>query len=243
MNYWMMRMMGLVPMEEAVAAEAPAATGGDAPAPAAEPAAADAPEAGSAATAAQPSSLLGGEPQNPADAPDAPDADSQQSAGAPEAYEAFAVPEGYELHEAAVPMLADMFKELNLPQDKANALVAKLIEIDEARNPTPEQIQQAQQERITQLNEDWGKMCRDLPELGGENFDKSLQVCSSVMTRFGTQEVRDLLTYSGLGSNPHFFKFVHAIGMSMQEDTMVHGGDTHGNGPKSVEKILWPNQN
>lgn len=222
MNYLMMRMFGLVLMNEAPAAEAPAAAS-DGGAPAAAPSAQDA----APAAPAQPSSLLGGDAPKPADAPDAAEADAEP-AGAPEAYEAFAVPEGYELHEAAVPMLAEMCKELNLPQDKANALVAKLIEIDNARNPTPEQIREAQEQRITALNDAWGKQCRELPELGGENFDKSLQVCSSVMTKFGSQEVRDLLTYSGLGSNPHFFKFVHAIGMSMQEDTMVHGGEAAG---------------
>jgi hypothetical protein len=209
MNYWMMRALGLVPMNEAPAAESPAPAG-DGGAPAAAPApAADAPAP--AAAPASPSSLLGGDAPKPADAPAAED---EAPAGAPEAYEAFAVPEGYELHEAAVPMLAEMFKGLNLTQAQANEVMAKIIEIDNARNPTPEQIAQAQEERISQLNADWGQMCRELPELGGENFEKSLQI----------------------------FKMFHAIGSAMSEDNMVHGGTPDG-GPKSIEQRLWPTQN
>lgn len=159
----------------------------------------------------------------------------------PEVYE-FKLPEGEQLDEKALPMVQDLFKELGLPQDKAQAVMDKLLEIDQARQPTVEQIQHAQMEAITKLNEAWSKECRELPEIGGENYDASLKTCLNVITRFATPELREMLTYSGLGSNPHFFKFIHAIGSSMSEDTFVHGG-AHGQGPKSIEQRLWPTSN
>lgn len=242
MNYLMMRMLGMHLMNEAGAdagSSAPAAPA----APAAEPAAAAQP----AAAPAQPTSLLGTDPaaapaQPAADPTDPaaakPDAEVKPDAAIPERYE-FKLPEGEQLDEKALPMVEGLFKELGLPQDKAQAVLDKLLEIDQARQPTLEQVQQAQLQAITKLNEDWGKQCRELPEIGGENYDASLKTCLNVITRFATPELREVLTYSGLGSNPHFFKFIHAIGSSMSEDTFVHGG-APGQGPKSIEQRLWP---
>lgn len=136
--------------------------GGAAPAPAADP----------AATPAQPAapagSLLGDQIQQPepgatpdADKPnpDAPKQDEQEATGAPEQYEAFAMPEGQELDENALPMVQDLFKELGLPQDKAQQVLDKLLEIDAARQPTPEQQQayqaEAYQKGIEALNTKW----------------------------------------------------------------------------------------
>lgn len=233
MNYMLMKLLGRLAMNEAAPADAPAAAASGAPAetaaPAAEPAA-----AGSLL-----GDLAGGD--KPADAAD-PAADGEaaktDAPPVPEAYE-FKMPEGEELDEAAAPMVQELFKELGLPQEKAQEVLNKLLEIDKARQPSPEQIQQHYEQQASELNKNWGEECRKLPELGGDNFNKSLETCSQVMVKFASPELRDFLTFSALGSNPEFFKFVHAIGSAMSQDTLEHGGNA-GKGPRAPEDRLWP---
>lgn len=233
MNYLMLKMLGLLPMDEA-AADGGQGGGGE---PAAAPAAAPAP-ASPAQAPAPAGSLLGDLAPADADASAPADAEAAAKPEVPEVYDLKA-PEGVELDDAVLPQVQDLFKELGLPQDKAQEVFQKLLEIDQARQPTPEQVQQHYEQQAMDLNKQWGAECAKLPELGGENFNKSLEVASKVMVKFGTPELRNFLTYSALGSNPEFFKFIHSIGQSMSQDTMVHGGDAR-QGTRSIESRLWP---
>lgn len=238
MSYLMMKMLGLLPMDEA---------GGDAGTPGGAAPAADAPAAAPAAAPApaEAGSLLGDltkpavEGEKPADGAEPPKADDAPAV--PEAYE-FKLPDGMELDEKAAPMVQDLFKELGLPQDKAQQVLEKLLEIDQARQLSPEQVQQQYEEQAADLNKNWADECRKLPELGGDNFNKSLETCSQVMVKFASPELRNFLTYSALGSNPEFFKFIHSIGSAMSQDTLEHGGAA-GKGPRSIEDRLWPASN
>lgn len=218
------------------------AEGGDGGgAPAAAPAA-------DAAPSAEPSSLMGGDvpaAEKPADSP----AEPEKPAGAPDAYEAFTLPDGETLDEAVLPQVQSLFKDLGLPQEKAQEVLNKLLEIDKARQPaelTAEQVAEQEKQQheamtaqIVNLNKDWGNLCKQLPEIGGQNFEASLKVTQNVMAKFASPELRELLNYSALGSHPEFFKFIHAIGSSISEDTMVHGGE-RSTGPKPPEAVLWP---
>jgi hypothetical protein len=217
-----------------------AAPAAPAPAPVAEPAAAPAAQAVPAADAG---SLLGdlanpeGEATKPAEGEDP----AAKPADVPEAYQ-FKLPDGVELDEAVMPQVQDLFKELGLPQDKAQQVLEKLLAIDQARQPTPEQIEQAQVEAINGLNKSWADECAKLPDIGGENFQKSLEITSKVMVKFATPEFRQMLNQSALGSNPEFFKFMHSIGSAMSQDTLEHGGNAS-KGPRSIEERLWPTSN
>lgn len=241
MNTFIHRMLGHYLQDEA---------GGDAGTPGGAAPAADAGAAPGTAPAVAPAapaeagSLLGdltkpaGEGENPADGDAAKPADTPV---VPETYE-FKLPDGAELDDTTLPMVQDLFKELGLPQDKAQAVLEKLLEIDNARQPSPEQIQQHYEEQAAALNKNWGEECRKLEGIGGENFNKSLETCSQVMVKFASPELRNFLTYSALGSNPEFFKFIHAIGSAMSQDTLEHGGAAS-KGPRSIENILWPASN
>lgn len=212
------KLFGYHPMEEAGGADL-----GSAPAP-----------------AAAPTSLLGSEPAAPAAADPAP-ADPaavvdpaapaeatkvEDAPGAPDAYEAFALPEGVQLDEAVTGDVHALFKELGLPQDKAGEVLGKLLAIQEKMAGTPEQQQEAMQKSVSDLNTSLAEQCKALPGIGGENFQQSLEAASKVMLAFGTPELRDLVTYTAVGSHPEFFKFIHAIGSKMSPDVFEHGGET-----------------
>jgi hypothetical protein len=206
---------------------------------------------GDAQASAEPSSMLGGGEQQASTEQQQEGQQQQQEkpAGAPEAYEAFTLPDGETLDEAVLPQVQSLFKDLGLPQEKAQEVLNKLLEIDKARQPaelTAEQVAEQQKQQheamnaqIVNLNKDWGNLCKQLPEIGGQNFEASLKTTQNVMAKFASPELRELLNYSALGSHPEFFKFIHAIGSSISEDTMVHGGE-RSTGPKPPEAVLWP---
>lgn len=199
-----------------------------------------APAAPAAAQPATPTSLLGSEPapaadQAPADpaataeadpANPAEDSKPEEVPGAPEAYEPFTLPEGVAIDEAVMPDVHALFKELCLPQDKAGEVLGKLLAIQEKLNGTPEQQQEAMHQQVSELNAGLAEQCKALPGIGGENFNQSLETASKVMLAFGTPELRDLVTYTAVGSHPEFFKFIHAIGSKMSPDVFEHGGES-----------------
>lgn len=198
------------------------------------------------------SSLLGAEPaKEPAKADPAPTTDAaveskekpeegkdpekkeqgaekkdDQAEGAPESYEAFTVPEGIEIAEEVMPDVQELFKDLNLPQAKAQEVFEKLLGLQERINGTPEQQMQRAEENIIALNTSLAEQCKQLPDIGGERFGESLATASKVMQQFGTPELRSLIALTGVGSHPEFFKMMVAIGSKMSPDTFEQGGET-----------------
>lgn len=219
------KLFGLCLMEEAGGADA-----GSAPAAPAAP----------AATTAEPTSLLGSEPapaadQAPADpaataeadaAKPADDAKPEEVPGAPEAYEPFTLPEGVEIAEPTMQRLDALFKKNGLSQEAANETLTELLAIQAEANGTPEQQQEAMHKQVSELNAVLAEQCKALPGIGGENFNQSLETASKVMLAFGTPELRDLVTYTAVGSHPEFFKFIHVIGSTMSPDVFEHGGES-----------------
>lgn len=239
------RMFGLHPMNEAPAAEAPApaAAATEAPAPTAAPS----PVVG----------MLGADPvatpapvDAPADGADPAKVDDpatkteepEAPAGAPEAYAEFTAPEGIELNPAVLPELQEFFKGLNLPQDKAQAALETLLAIQAKAEGTPEQQAEALDSQIVDLHAQLAEQTRNLPDIGGANFEKSMEVAGKVMAKFATPEFRELINYMAISSHPEFFKFVHSIGVAMSPDVFEHGGAAP-SGQKSIADRLWPGSN
>ena len=217
------KLFGLGLMEEAPADGVPSGASEPAPAPAAEPAPAS----------VEGSSLLGDAPpaaeEKPADVKEGETKEGEEAEkppeGAPEAYEAFKAPDGIELDESVMPEIHEIFKDLGLPQDKAQEIFEKFLGIQEKLAGTPEQQMQQAEEQIVALNTRLAEECKNLPEIGGEKFGESLATASKVMQQFGSPEFRQLIAYTGVGSHPEFFKMMVAIGSKMSPDNFVQGGE------------------
>lgn len=230
MSPLMMKLLGRVYMNEA-----PADGGqGGAPAPAAAPAA-DAPPAPADG------SLL--TPPAPAAAP-APDATKtpeqiQQDAdaaaklkaetSAPEVYEDFTLPEGMEMDADVLGEFKNLAKELNIPQAKAQQLIDFQTQL---ANKQAEQYQAA----ATKQAQDWAASIKSDPELGGENYDKSVASAIKVIQSFGDPALTELLNTSGLGNHPALFKFCHRISAAISEDKFVLPG-SQTDSPKEMSII------
>lgn len=217
MSPLMMKLLGRVYMNEA---EAGGGGGGDATA--------SAPAAEAPAAAAEGSVLT---PPAPAAAPAADatktpeqiqqDADAaaklKADTSAPEAYEDFTLPEGMDMDAEVLGEFKTLAKELNIPQAKAQQLIDFQTQL---ATKQAEQYQAA----VTKQAQDWAAAIKNDPDVGGENYDKSVASAVKVIQSFGDPALTELLNNSGLGNHPALFKFCHRISAAISEDKFVLPG-------------------
>lgn len=226
MSPLMMKLLGRVYMSEAPADGAPSgsadapAPAADAPAPAADgsvltpPASAAAPAPDATKTPEQ----IQQEADAAKDSKDSKDADGKDKpTGAPEAYEDFTLPEGMEMDTEILGEFKNLAKELNIPQAKAQQLI-------DFQSQLATKQSEAYQAAVTKQAQDWAASIKNDPEIGGENYDKSVASAIKVIQSFGDPELTELLNTSGLGNHPALFKFCHRISSAISEDKFVLPG-------------------
>lgn len=236
-----MKLMGFVLMNEAVgdgaggpaAAPAPAPTGEAGTAPAADATATTlltppAPASDPAATGTE--TKTPEQIQKEADAAAAAKKDDEgKPTGAPEAYTDFTVPEGIEMDGDTLDAFKGLAKELNIPQEAAQKLV------DLQTKLAAKQVEDLQSAVVAQ-SQKWAAEVKNDPELGGENYDKSVASAIKVIQAFGDPALTELLNDSGLGNNPALFRFCHRISAAISEDKFVMPG-SQSNAPKEMSIV------
>lgn len=233
MSPLMMKLLGRVYMNEV---DAGGGGGGvDAPAPAAQ---APAPAAeGSVLTPPAPTDA----PANKPDATKPPEQVQQEAdaaaklkaeTSAPEAYEDFTLPEGMEMDADVLGEFKNLAKELNIPQAKAQQLINFQTQL---ATKQAEQYQAA----VTKQSQEWAAAIKNDPEIGGENYDKSVESAIKVIQSFGDPALTELLNTSGLGNHPALFKFCHRISAAISEDKFVLPGSQASTGRKSNEDVFY----
>lgn len=138
--------------------------------------------------------------------------------GAPEQYE-FTAPEGSEFDGETLKVFEETARELNLTQDAAQKLIDKMSPI----------MAQRQMERIEAVRNEWAEQAKTDKEFGGDKLKESLGVAKSVLDKFGTPELKELINQSGIGNHPEVIRFFYRAGKAITEDTFV-GGKTGGEG-------------
>ena len=240
MSPLMMKLLGRVYMSEVDAggggggADAPAPAA-DAPAPAAEgsvltpPAPADAPAPDATKTPDQ----IQQEADAAKDKEDGKDADGKDKpTGAPEAYEDFTLPEGMEMDAEVLGEFKNLAKELNIPQAKAQQLIDFQTQL---ATKQAEEYQAA----VVKQSQEWAASIKNDPEIGGENYEKSVASAVKVIEAFGDPSLKELLNTSGLGNHPSLFKFCHRISAAISEDKFVLPGSQSNTGRKSNEEVFY----
>ncbi|MBS7559932.1 hypothetical protein KHO49_16440 [Pseudomonas sp. RC4D1] len=230
MSALMMKLLGRVYMNEA---ETGAAGGGEA---AAASTTATATEAATATTTLTPATATAEAAttetkeltQQEADAKAKTEADAKLT-GAPEAYEDFTLPEGMEMDTEVLGEFKNLAKELNIPQAKAQQLIDFQSQL---ATKQAEQYQAA----VTKQAQDWAASIKSDPEVGGENYEKSVASAVKVIQSFGDPALTELLNTSGLGNHPALFKFCHRISAAISEDKFVMPG-SQTNTPKEMSLI------
>lgn len=154
-------------------------------------------------------------PEQPAQAEVKADAPGQPAT--PVEYTDFAVPEGVEMDAEVLDNFKGIAKELGIPQEAAQKLIDLQASLETKRSAAAEQAQAAQKQQ-------WADQVKADPELGGANFDKTVETAIKAVEQYGTPELRDLLSETGLGNHPLMVQFCHRIGKAMSEDNLVMGG-------------------
>lgn len=141
----------------------------------------------------------------------AKDGDDKVDGKAPEAYEKFSLPEGYEYDEKLAGDFGGVAKELGLSQDKAQKLVDHYIQL------TQKAIQ-VHNERSAQISEEWKTSAETDKEYGGAKFAENMAVAKKALESFGTPELTKHLNESGLGNHPEIIRFCWKVGKLLADD-------------------------
>lgn len=171
----------------------------------------------------------------PADAPQ----------GAPEKYEAFKAPDGYELDAKAIEQASPIFKELGLNQSQAQQLVDLYIKQTTAATEAPFKL-------YAEMRKAWedevrGEFGKDI-EPGGKVLTTIARVIDTLPPKVASG-FREAMDITGAGSHPAFIKAFYAFAQALGEGQPVKGNgpsvlgqkDNTKAAPPSAAKAMYPN--
>lgn len=145
---------------------------------------------------------------------------------APEKYE-FKAAEGQDLDAEAVKAFEPIAKELNLSNEQAQKLV------DVYGSKIMPHVMKQIDEQWSRQSEQWAEQVRADKDLGS---DASIGAAQKAMDKFGSPELKQYLTETGLGNHPELVRIFANIGKAMSEDGLVTGNS---GGAKSAADVLF----
>lgn len=176
-------------------------------------------------------SLIGGKPKDKDQTSDDDGGKSKDgdAAGAPEKYEDFAIPEGFEIDQSRLEAFVPVARELGLTQDQAQKIVdlqVKLAEQDAAAA-----VEQSKQ---------WVEELRKDPDVGGAKFAANVERVRHLVESVAGEDLADLRTYlnQGHGNYPPLFRLLHRIASRVSEDSFDGKTGTRTKSKEEVEAEL-----
>ena len=148
--------------------------------------------------------------------------------GAPEKYDAFTVPEGYNLDETAVTEFGALAKELNLTQENAQKLVDYQVKFQQAQNARLDAV-------VKKQSDDWA--AETLKSYKKEDLADARRGFKSA-----PKDVQTMLAACGFDNHKSFVEFFMKVGKSLKEDKFETGKGKGGSG-KSTANVIYPELN
>ena len=133
--------------------------------------------------------------------------------GAPEKYE-FRPTKGIELSAETLEGFATEAKALNLPQDKAQALLDSIAP----------QLAKQQADTFKATIQGWHDASKADKEIGGDKLPENLAHAQRAAETYFSADFNKLLRDSGLGNHPEMVRGLAEIGRTLASDTFVPGG-------------------
>ena len=144
--------------------------------------------------------------------PDKALADEDKAEGkAPESYEKFSLPEGFEYDEKLAGEFGGVAKELGLSQDQAQKLVDHYIKLSQEGIAV-------QTERLAQVSEEWKSAAETDKEYGGAKFEENIALAKNALDTLGSPELSKYLVDSQLGNHPEVIRFCWKVGRLLADD-------------------------
>lgn len=140
----------------------------------------------------------------------------------------FKMPDGVEPDEKSLAEFTKFAKELKLSPESAQ----KLVDLRSAAVV-------AAKEQHTATVKGWADEVKADKELGGDKLAENLAIAKKAID-LGPPELKELLESSGLGNHPAVFKWAHAVGKALSEDTLNPGDNkTPNTSERSTASILY----
>lgn len=161
--------------------------------------------------------------------------EAKKNEGAPETYEDFKVPEGMEASQELVDEFKPVLKDLNLSQEKAQALIdfytAKVLPGMQAKGLEVWNNELAQRQQAIEKD----------PEIGGEKLKATGETINRVANTFlKPEETAELMEYSKrFGDCPAFVKLLTRVGGAMKDDGVVMAGAGGETSTKTLAERLY----
>jgi hypothetical protein len=199
---------------------------------------------GSEVTAQVTAQTVAAQPQEPAKAASANSGESAKKENASEGKDSSAAPKEYTLtlpdesplDDSAVERIAAKAKERGLTSEQAQELL----------NHESEAVSgyaKAQSEAFKQAVDSWKTAIESDKELGGADYAKNAELAKRVVDRFATEDFKKALNETGFGNHPELFRVFFKIGKAMAEDQLVMPGAQQAPKQRSVEDLLYGNNN
>ena len=129
-------------------------------------------------------------------------AETKAAEGAPEKYEAFKVPEGFEMPEETTKEVQTMFKDLNLSQEAGQKLIDYYAKQSQQAAEAPFKLWQQTQEK-------WQNDVKSDPEIGSKLTEVKTTVAKAIDGLGDAKlanDFREAMDYTGAGNNLAFIK-------------------------------------
>lgn len=180
-------------------------------------------------------------PENKEGEPKAPEAPKPE--GAPEKYEAFKVPENFEIPEAQNKEITDTFKSLGLSQDQAQKLVDLYAKNAQEAAEAPFKMWMDTQEK-------WRAEITNDPDVG-KQLPQVKETIGRALDSLGdpglTKAFKETMDFTGAGNNLAFVKVFWKLAQQLTEGRPAEGGrpSAFGQqapkaGPITPAKALYP---
>lgn len=184
-------------------------------------------------------------PEPKADAKPEPKADDKKpdapKEGAPEKYEAFKAPDGYEVDEKFAGEASAIFKEMNLSQDQAQKLVdlysGKVLELADAPYKAFEDLRNGWRKEVIS-DKDLGNGADGLKPEVAATIARAVDSLPPTIAK----DFREALTLTGAGDNPAFVKAFYNLAQRLGEGSLVKGGNPSPGGQSAKGTVPSPAQ-
>lgn len=142
------------------------------------------------------------------------------------------LPEKSPLDESASQRIAAYAKERGLTNEQAQELLNR--ESEAVSN-----YAKAQTETYQKEIDGWKAKVSSDKEIGGEAFQKNVELAKRVVDRFGSEDFKKALNDTGLGNHPELVRVFFKIGKLMSEDQLVMPGTQQAPKSRDVADLLY----
>lgn len=126
----------------------------------------------------------------------------------------FEVGEDSHITKEHLDKIAEYAKERGLSQEAAQKIVDLQAETLKAQRQTLA-------EEFKKTADGWRNTAQADKEIGGENFNRNVELAKRVVDRFGSEQFKKALNETGFGNHPELLRTFIRIGQRMGDDTLV----------------------